>query len=158
MLPMGYQIYQKRLSRKMTQADLARQAGIPQPNLSDIEKGKRDLTVSTLRRIAYGLRMEMIDFFRPESKHPQKQFQLPWTRSRLERIAFAIAKGEPKSRLSVEERELVQAFRAIIPEIRKGRLSVKKINDSWLKLKYELNSSTINQIMNRVRDSLARAS
>lgn len=153
MRPIGHQICQKRLERGMTQAELAQKANIPQPNLSNIEQGRRDITISTLRRIAYGLRVELIDFFRSESRQNQPLF--PLTRSRLERMAHAIATGK-QTHLPFQERELVDLFREMIPEVRKRPLGVKRINQNWLKLKSKLDSSTMNQIMNRVRDAWAR--
>ena len=68
MLEIGSQIYLRRLEKGMTQAELARRAGIPQPNLSNIEKGKRDLTISTLARIAHALGVNVRDFFAREEK------------------------------------------------------------------------------------------
>lgn len=41
--------------RGLTQEELSRRAGIPRPNLSDIERGRQDITVSTLARIASAL-------------------------------------------------------------------------------------------------------
>lgn len=38
-------------SLRMSQADLARRSGVPQPHLAGIEKGKVDLRVSTLKRL-----------------------------------------------------------------------------------------------------------
>lgn len=44
-----------RLAIGLTQAELARRAHLPRPNLSAIEAGRRDLTVGTLARIARAL-------------------------------------------------------------------------------------------------------
>ena len=153
MLAIGHQIYQRRLDRGMTQAQLAQRVGIPQPNLSNIEKGRQDVTVSTLRRIACGLRVEMVDFFRLDSDPSRKVFSL--TRARLEQMARAIATGK-KGGLSLKEQEIVGLFRELIPEIQKRSVSAKRINQSWLKLKGELGSSAMKQIANRVRDVWGR--
>jgi len=72
MIPIGDQIYLRRLEQRLTQEELAKQAGIPQPNLSNIEKGKQDLTVSTLRKIAFALSVPPGEFFSDDKTKSQK--------------------------------------------------------------------------------------
>jgi len=53
-----------RLSKNLTQASLAQKAGLPRPNLADIEAGRRDCTLKTLGRLAYALELrpgELLD-------------------------------------------------------------------------------------------------
>lgn len=44
-----------RLFRGLTQEEVARRCGISRPNLVALEQGKRECTISTLNRLAYGL-------------------------------------------------------------------------------------------------------
>ena len=152
MLPIGLQIYQKRLERGMTQAELAQKAGIPQPNLSNIEKGKQDITISTLRRIAYGLQAEMVDFFRSESKTKGRQY-LSLTRPTRDRITRALATGR-KSGLSSKERKIVELFQEIIPEVKKHPSRIRAMNYSWLKLRTLVDLPVINDIAKHTRAML----
>ena len=46
-----------RLAKGMTQEALAQKAGVPRPNLADLESGRRDCTVKTLVRFAYALQI-----------------------------------------------------------------------------------------------------
>lgn len=154
MVPIGHQIYKKRLERGMTQAELAQKAGIPQPNLSNIEKGRQDITISTLRRIAYGLGVEIADFFQKAVRIKNKRY-LSLSRSFLERMACAIATNE-KANLSRKEQRVARLFQGLIPELRKGRLKFKKMNQNWLELKMELDPSAIGSVVNRVREVRAR--
>ena len=52
MISLGRNLYLWRVERKLTQNELARRTGISRPNLSVIEQGGRDITVSTLLRLA----------------------------------------------------------------------------------------------------------
>ena len=47
----------------MTQMELVQKTGIPQPNVSNIERGKQDLTVSTLLKICSALEAHPGDLF-----------------------------------------------------------------------------------------------
>jgi transcriptional regulator with XRE-family HTH domain len=79
-----------RLARGMTQAQLGRAAGIPRPNLSAIERGDREVTLKTLRALALALDVRpgiLADGVPPEAEAP------PLSRTRLERIARATARG-----------------------------------------------------------------
>jgi predicted DNA-binding mobile mystery protein A len=57
-----------RTSLRMTQADLARRAGIAQPNLAEIENGKRDPQLSTIKKIFDALSCDMD--LRPRPRQP----------------------------------------------------------------------------------------
>ena len=54
-----------RHSLRMTQAELARRAGVTQPHLNGIERGKIDPQVSTLKRIFQALSCELVIEPRP---------------------------------------------------------------------------------------------
>jgi len=57
----GEQIKKARRAKGMTQAQLARSAGILRPNLSRIEAGKHRPTLDTLEKIAAGLKLPVVD-------------------------------------------------------------------------------------------------
>jgi transcriptional regulator with XRE-family HTH domain len=59
----GRRIKMRRIEIGLTQAELAQQLTIGQSNLSYIERGKRDVSVSLLEEIARALRCKPEDFF-----------------------------------------------------------------------------------------------
>ena len=64
----GRRIKVRRVELGMTQAELAQKLSVGQSNLSYIERGERDVSVSLLAEIAQALRCRPEDFFRwPEA-------------------------------------------------------------------------------------------
>src|ERR1039457_2116515 len=59
-----------RRSRKWTQAALASRAGIPQPNLCDMEADRLDPKLSTLRRLAVALGLPLGDLLEKSPEAP----------------------------------------------------------------------------------------
>lgn len=57
----GAAVKHARIEKEWTQHDLARQTGIPQPDISLIEQGKKNITLSTLARISKALNLSHID-------------------------------------------------------------------------------------------------
>src|SRR6266700_81765 len=55
MLPFGETLLAWRLARGMSQAELAQAARMSRPNLSAVERGDREVTLRTLRRLALAL-------------------------------------------------------------------------------------------------------
>ncbi len=55
-----------RLSKKLSQEEVAQKLGISQPAYNQIEKGKGNLTLTTIKRIAQVLGVELVEFFMPE--------------------------------------------------------------------------------------------
>lgn len=145
MLPIGYQITLKRLEKGWTQEELARKAGIPQPNLSNIEKGKQDLTVGTLRRIAYGLGVRLIEFFEEEEAQDSPKL----SRQVVERIARAVATG--KGSLTQNEKRIAGWLADVLPE-QKQRIPSRRLHQSWIELKRRLDSAQINTLYGRVQE------
>lgn len=140
MLPIGDHIYLRRLEKGMTQAELAAKSRMPQSNLSNIEKGKRDMTVSTLRKIAAALDAEPRDFFEHWEPHPHEL-----SRRKIERLAKIVSgKAQP---VHPDETELTNHFKNVIPG--RGRKYVKDMNRSWLELRKRLNPSEIASICER---------
>lgn len=65
---LGTNVRQLREKRKMTQEELATQAGIPQHLISLVEGAKRDIRNDTLDKIATGLRVATSTLFPPPNK------------------------------------------------------------------------------------------
>ena len=61
---LGFAVYERRLSSGMSQQDLADKTGLHRTYISDIERGTRNFTVSTLGRIAYALDTTASKLFR----------------------------------------------------------------------------------------------
>lgn len=59
-LPFGLLIKKIRLQMGMTQSELAKRAGVPQPTISRIEKGTSDTTISTLKKILAALSCDLV--------------------------------------------------------------------------------------------------
>ena len=94
MLNPGLKICECRSRKGWTQAELAARAGIAQANLSNIEKGKRDLTVSMLVRLAAALEIRPAQLI--EEKIPAQTFRL--TRRQIETLAKAVVDPNAKVR------------------------------------------------------------
>src|SRR3990167_6772030 len=87
MLPIGHQIYLKRTEKGLTQTQLASLVRIPQSNLCNMEKGKHDPTVSTLRKIAAALEVHPGEFFDDWNDESYKE---TLTRRKIEKIAAIV--------------------------------------------------------------------
>ena len=150
MLNPGLRIYEVRCLKGWTQADLAARAGIAQANLSNIEKGKRDLTVSTLMRVASALEIKPSALIEEEAA-ASKPFKL--TRAQIETLAEAVL--NPKRKVPPQIRTLSGYFREISPEAG-FRASTVKIQLAWGKLKQKLSSQEIRGICQRIEDARQR--
>jgi transcriptional regulator with XRE-family HTH domain len=62
---LGQQLRSWRLRRHISQAGLARAAGVDQASISNYEAGKRELRVSTMIRIANALNVRIEDLITP---------------------------------------------------------------------------------------------
>ena len=93
MEPFGQTVLLWRLERGLKQKELAYQAGLSRPNLSAIERGKREVNLQTLRRLALALEIRpgiLADGIAPSpSGIPQGL-----TRQTLDRIADAVIYGK----------------------------------------------------------------
>src|SRR5690242_1774814 len=91
MIPFGRCLLLWRLERGLSQAALAQKAGIPQPNLSDMERGERDVSLRTLRALALALGIK--PGLLADGIGPQGPEFAALTRPQLERIAQAAVEG-----------------------------------------------------------------
>lgn len=135
-----------RIQRGLTQAELARRSGIPQANISNIEKGKQDFTVSTLVKLCGALQVEPAECFKKQVPSPP----LRWTRRRLERLSRSV--WDPKILLSSEEGEIRGLLIDLIPEIPKRSRSAKKAYQAWYALKTRVGDQTVKLLVNRIRE------
>ena len=100
-----------RAERDWTQRELARRAEIPQSALSAIERGKRDVTLGTLRTLARALDVRpglLADGTPPRAA----EGQAPLSREAMERVADAVVRGEPLP--DGRERRLAEALRSLV--------------------------------------------
>lgn len=58
-----------RISRELTQAELAEAAKVSQSTIAQIESGKKDPSISTLKQIAQGLDIEIAILFASDDVH-----------------------------------------------------------------------------------------
>ena len=151
MLAIGQNIASERLKKGITQAQLARAAGVSQPNLSAIEKGRRDMTIATLRRISAALGVSAARLL-GEGAPVTRVFAL--TRPRIERIARLIAR--PVALGDGEEDRVARLFRQILPAPGAKRRPAKKTLRSWLELRALFDQNQIRSILARIRDEQQR--
>lgn len=151
-----------RAERGLSQADLALRAGIPRPNLSAIERGKRDLTLGTLRALARALEVRpgiLVDGIPPRAE----EGKAPLSREAMERVAEAAARGGlVRSR---RERALAEALRSVVwhrlpAEQRAGkdaRRGYRSAARAWLWLRAAYPPGVVKSLLQRVTDREARA-
>ena len=95
MLPFDHAVVLWRLHQGLTQDALARRAGITRPNLSAIERGRREVSLKTLRALAAGLGVRpglLVDGVAPTQAQGGRPLL---SRETIERIADAVAFDRP---------------------------------------------------------------
>lgn len=92
MFPFGETVLAWRLARGMTQAELAVAARLPRPNLSAIERGDREVTLKTLRSLAFALGIRPGVLADGVSPHDEGR---GLSRAGLERVAHAAVGDRP---------------------------------------------------------------
>lgn len=155
MLGFGENLYLWRVSRGLSQEELAKKAGIPRPNLSAIENGKKEPSLSTLRLLAACLNVTagaLINGVPPI--HFNKSF---FTRESLETVVRAslgrnISRIRPKQKalsfiLSGIIKNRINANNKVYKNIFKGRQAY--INN-WLMLKAALGQGVLNNLLTRL--------
>ena len=147
-LPFGQTLFLWRFARGLTQAELAKAAGIPRPNLSEIEQGRREVTLGTLRSLALALRVRpgvLVDGIPP----PLFRGTQRWSRRQLERIAHAACRDTRLS--SGPERKISELLRQVAGF--QGMASGKRrMKISWLLLKSTCPPHVVKSLIQRVRD------
>jgi transcriptional regulator with XRE-family HTH domain len=160
MIPFGLCLQLWRKKRGMSQTLLAQKAGVPQPNLSDMERGEKEVSLRTLRALAFALDIPaglLADGVGPETKKP-----LVLTRDRLERIAQAVSQG--KLPTDPQEKKLARGTALLM----KGRLraaghswqrissrATQKTEDDWLSINASYRPEEIQSLVERVSEKAA---
>lgn len=159
MLPIGRSILLWRTERKLSQAELARKSGISRPNLSVIEQGGRDVTLTTLRRLALSLGVSpgiLADGIPPPQTGPQS-----WTREGLDRLARYLA-GE-KIRLSAGEKETAELLKPLVqtkvpgsgsPTKTSWRRNARTEEKCLARIKSRFRREELNSLLNRLEKRL----
>ena len=153
MIEYGPLIHAWRLRRRLTQTELAKQVGIPQPNLSNIERGKQDITVSTLERISIALGVKPVQLMEWEEARSVRK-KLIFTRRSIERLANAVVK--PDSGLGFAERRVARLFSQVLRLPDKTGYGFKKTIHAWAELKVYMTNQEIQTLHQRVLDVLVR--
>ena len=157
MKPVGQTIYLWRTQKGLTQALVAASSGVSRPNLSAIEQGARDLTVQTLRRIAFTLGVSpgaLVDGIGPELAHSQQKHN----RYSLDRIA-RIAAGQ-SLKATRAEKQIAQDLASLMksktqPASRKNIfLNVRNDERTLSRLKIELGPEVLEHLIRRVEKNL----
>ncbi len=149
-MQIGTCIALQRHKKGLTQPELARLSGIAQANLSNIEKGKRDLNLVTLKRISFALGTTAWSLLRLAEDEPTR---LSLTRKDLEGLAKAVL-GEEAQRPRVVSAGLVQALRGLFSLER--RLSDKALEEDRVEALRVFSQKDIAAIRARVEDERAR--
>ena len=136
MMPFGLTVRRWRLERGWSQDELARRAGLPRPNLSNIERGAGDVSLRTVRALALALEIHpgaLVDGQPPESA-------MPASREALERIAEAAA--SQRALRNPREQTLAVHLRALLrPRLRAAGIRIpprsrlaRRSQAAWLAL------------------------
>jgi transcriptional regulator with XRE-family HTH domain len=148
MLPFGRCVLLWRLHQGLSQKALAAGAGIPQPNLSDIERGERDVSLRTLRALALALGIK--PGLLADGVGPDEGREGPLSREKMERVAAAAAHG---ARLNdPQERELAERLRTLVwPGRRKGLAGQR----AWLALSSRYTPAEVQSLLDRIAEKTA---
>ena len=145
-------IYITRLQKGLSQKELALKAGIPQPNLSGIEKG-RDFKVSTLCHLAYALDVSVEDLVkgsRPLGIDKKRLFQ----RGNLEKaISCVVQKKEAPRKLKA----VVRLISAISDDPKRSYARKRDAHLSWTNFKNTFSDEEISTILSRLNKARQRA-
>lgn len=156
MLPFGQTLWLWRQQRGLTQAALAHRARLSRPNLSAIERGRRDVTLRTLRLLAATLGVRpgvLVEGLPPPADGGAAPFL---SREAIERMADAAALGRPS--VKPTERAVVAALRTILQHrLRAARRrwsrprgSRRAATAAWMMLKSLYSQEAIRTLAERV--------
>lgn len=147
-----------RLTRGMTQRQLAEAAGVPRPNLSAIERGDREVTLRTLRALALALDVRpgaLVDGEMPGQDAP------PLTRAQMERIAEAAVKGAtlPDPRESALSHWLAAALAGHLAGTRpsQARIGGRNADRAYFRLRSAEQPAVVASLLNRVLEKVPRS-
>jgi transcriptional regulator with XRE-family HTH domain len=164
MLPFGETLLVWRLARGMSQGDLAQAAHMSRPNLSAIERGDREVTLRTLRRLALALEVRpgvLVDGIPPTTS------DRPLGRRALEHIAGAAAQRVGLTRDGVADRAGETRLATLLAEAAAVRIASlpappgggtrgavrrpgRRSDRAYLLLKSATSSETVDSLVNRL--------
>lgn len=159
MHPFGQTVWLWRRARGLTQAALARCARIPRPNLSAIERGRREVSVRTARALALALDVTpgvLVDGMVPGAKRSM----MTLSRATLERIADAAVLNRPAR--GARECQLADDLRRVLaPRILASRRRVARVHGSqraaeeaWARLEAFCGPALVQSLVQRGADRL----
>ena len=154
-IPFGQTLWLWRFHRGLTQEQLARAARIPRPNLSAIERGRREVSLSTLRALALALKIQpgiLADGLPPVL--PGEPAAL--SREALERIADAATRGiavnDPTERTLANLLRLLTVHRRLDAggrrRIERGRH--RAMDAAWLTLRAACPPAVLRSLLERI--------
>lgn len=157
-IPFGQTLHLWRLHRGLTQQELAERAHLPRPNLSAIERGHREVSLSTLRALALALDVSpgsLVDGVAP----PRPEVPGTFTRRVLERIADGVVGG---AQVHTDERWLVRLLRQVVRhrvEAAAGRRGAprrgRRVTEAaWTSLRARVPSAILQNLLERIDDRL----
>ncbi len=144
MLPFGQTLRLWRTHRGLTQAQLARAAAVPRPNLCAIERGHREVSLTTLRALALSLEVSpgtLVDGLPP----PQPGGLRRLSREAIERVADAAHSGPLPD--DPAERALGELLCIVTSAARGGR---RRAEAAWLGLKATYPPELVETLLRRV--------
>lgn len=159
MIPFAETVLLWRLERGLTQNELAKKAGIPRPNLSAIERGKREVSLRTIYKLARALDLNpgaLVDGLPPGKTN----FEQNLTREAMERIAKAVVLGinlpNPNERKLAEQLTHLTKARLAAVKTRKAdkskRLPDRKTDIVWLTLVSRYSPGIIKSMVTRISE------
>lgn len=157
MIPFSQTLRLWRVERGLTQAELARRSRVPRPNLCAMERGKREVSLRTLRALASALGIRpgvLADGVAPKLPGAGR----PLTRAAMERIAEAIAAGRqlraPHERLVAEQLRVVVRPRTLAArqDYRAIRETRRTTDIAWLRLKSWYPPEVIRSLIERISE------
>lgn len=155
MIAFGENIYLWRISKNLTQKQLAEKSGIPRPNLSAIENGKREVSLPTLRAlaVAFGVSAGAL----ADGVTPPYFKKRTLTRESLEGIARAALKTAKKPSASVQKDISHILARLIVNRVNAAEKKYTNVlknrqnhTANWLMLKASLGAETIGSLLARI--------
>jgi transcriptional regulator with XRE-family HTH domain len=162
MMTTGRTIQRWRVEKGLTQQELALRSGIARPNLCLIEQDARDLTLSTLRKIAQALEIKaslLVDGVSPESLTLKK-----WSRESLDRIArYLVARSREQRiplKLIPEEKVAAEKIFPLVRQILQSRSEssgkslqrrgLRLEKENWRSLKASFGDAEIQNLLSRI--------
>jgi transcriptional regulator with XRE-family HTH domain len=154
MITFGENILLWRLHKSLSQEQLAVLSILPRPNLSDIEKGKRDVTLSTIRSLANALGVSPGTLVNGEPPK-RKNWEGDFSRESMERIASSVAQGRlPKD---PTERQIYRLLKEVLRcslQCARARqrhlpLPTRRGDRAWLLLRVLCSAETVNSLIMR---------